>query len=57
MKKIKELSKKLGVTINDVVMCATSCALKEYFRIRNDPLGKPGNKKLLQVLMPANIRF
>lgn len=57
MKSIKELSKKLGVTINDVVMCSTSCALKEYFRIRNDPLGKADNKEELQVLMPANIRF
>ena len=44
MKDIKELSKKLGVTINDVVMSATSCSLKEYFRIRNDPLGKEENK-------------
>jgi hypothetical protein len=39
MKKIKDLSKKLGVTVNDILMCATSAAFKEYFRIRGDKLG------------------
>ena len=37
--KIKSLSKKLGVTINDIVMCALSTGVKEYFKIKGDPLG------------------
>ena len=39
MKQIKALSKKLNVTINDLVMSATSCAFREYFRINGDKLG------------------
>jgi NRPS condensation-like uncharacterized protein len=39
MKQIKDLSKKLGITVNDILMCATSSAFKEYFRIRGDKLG------------------
>ena len=32
VKAIKELSKKLGVTINDLVICALSTSMKEYFK-------------------------
>ena len=56
LQKIKDLSKKLGVTINDIVMCATSSAFKQYFKMKGDPLGE-GEGKEIQVLMPANIRF
>jgi len=33
MKQLKELSKKLKVTINDIAMCATSKAVKKYFEV------------------------
>ena len=33
MKQIKNLSKMLKVTINDIAMCATSKAVKKYFEI------------------------
>lgn len=39
MQELKDLSKKIGVTVNDVLMCATTAALKEYFRIRGDKIG------------------
>lgn len=39
MVEIKELTKKLGVTINDVIMCATSTAIKQYLKSKGDPLG------------------
>jgi len=34
--KIKALSKKLGITINDIVLSATSTAMKEYLTMRGD---------------------
>ena len=40
MQELKELSKKVGVTVNDILMCATTSALKEYFRIRGDKIGE-----------------
>ena len=33
LKEIKDLSKKLGVTINDVLMTALSTSLKQYFKL------------------------
>ena len=56
MARMKATSKKLGVTINDLVMCATSCAFKKYFQMKGDKLGQ-GEGKSIQVLMPANMRF
>lgn len=56
---IKDLSKKVGVTINDILMSATSSAFKKYFKLKGDPIGdlKDGDKKSgLNVLMPANVR-
>jgi len=32
MKQIKDLSKKCGVTVNDILMCATSSAISEYLK-------------------------
>ena len=55
--KVKALSKKLGVTINDVVMCALSTGFKEYFKIKGDPLGLAETKGNLSVLIPASIRW
>ena len=61
MQELKDLSKKIGVTVNDVLMCATTAALKEYFRIRGDKLGdaevEGSTPPMIQVLLPANIRF
>jgi hypothetical protein len=54
--RMKNASKKLGVTINDLVMCATSCAFDGYFKMKGDPNGQ-GEGKSIQVLMPANMRF
>jgi hypothetical protein len=39
MKDIKDLSKKAGCTVNDILMSATSAAFKSYFRLRGDKLG------------------
>ena len=33
---IKDLSKKLGYTINDVIFCAVSSAIKKLFREQKD---------------------
>jgi len=57
MQSIKDLSKKLGISINDLIMSATSVTLKEYFRINGDPIGLSDKKEELSVFMPANIRY
>ena len=60
MKAIKDLSKKAGCTVNDILMSATSAAFKSYFRLRGDKLGSvPDHHKdsMMNALMPANIRF
>jgi len=60
MKDIKDLSKKAGCTVNDILMSATSAAFKSYFKLRGDPLGSypdHDKKSMINVLMPANIRF
>lgn len=36
-KDIRQMSKTLGVTINDVVTCAISSAMKQFFIENNDP--------------------
>mgnify|MGYP000951456779 CR=1 FL=1 len=55
--KVKDLSKKLGVTINDIVMCALSTAIKEYLKNKGDPLGEENAQGNLSVMIPANIRW
>ena len=54
--KLKELGKKLKLTINDIVLTATSQAIKEYMKIAGDPLGTNDDAKI-NILMPANIRY
>ena len=54
---VKDLSKKLGVTINDIVMCALSTAIKEYLKSKGDPLGEENAEGNLSVMIPANIRW
>lgn len=49
--KIKDASKKLDVTINDVVLCALTTSLNTIFKEKKDPA------KHIQVVIPANIRF
>jgi len=48
---IKKLSKSMGVTINDLVMCAITTSLGKIFKEKKDPAEK------IQILIPANIRF
>lgn len=48
---IKGMSKKLGVTINDVVTCAISASIKQLFEENGD------KSKEIQIAIPANIRF
>ena len=60
MKDIKDLSKKAGCTVNDILLSATSAAFKNYFKIRGDDLGSyPDHHKdsTINAVMPANIRF
>lgn len=60
MKDIKDLSKKAGCTVNDILMSATSAAVKNYFRLRGDELGSVPDhhkKSVINALMPANIRL
>jgi len=45
------MSKKFGVTINDVIMCATSAALKTLFEEKKDKTTE------INMVIPANIRF
>lgn len=48
---IKQASKKLGVTINDMVLCALTTSLKVIFKEKND------TSKDITICIPANIRF
>ena len=48
---MKILSKKLGVTINDIVTCAITTALRKLFDKNGD------TNKDIQLVIPANIRF
>lgn len=57
---IKELSKKMGCTINDVLIAATSSAFKQYFKMKGDPIGSLDDfdkNSAINAFMPANIRF
>lgn len=54
---VKDLSKKLGVTINDVVCCALSTSLKQYFKLKGDKLGNAEVHKHIQLMMPASLRW
>ena len=60
MKNVKDLSKKVGCTVNDILMCATSTAFKSYFKMHDDDLGKlddTDSESYINAFMPANIRF
>lgn len=60
IKEVKDLSKKLGCTVNDLFMSAVSSALKDYFRIRGDKVGKiddKDKKSYVNAIMPVNIRW
>ena len=48
---MKAASKKLGVTINDMVLCALTTSLKVIFKEQND------DTKDITICIPANIRF
>ena len=49
--KLKTATKKLNVTINDVVMCALTTSLNKIFKRNGD------TTKDISLLIPANIRF
>ena len=49
--KIKDLSKKLGITINDLVSSSISVSLNQIFKENNQPV------KEALICIPANIRF
>ena len=49
---LKETSKKLNITINDLVMCSLSAALKTLFSEHGDTTSTEFN-----LIIPANIRF
>ena len=58
MPKIKDLSKKLGITVNDLLVSATGAALKDYLKLAGDKVGSmPDNEAQINVMIPANIRF
>jgi len=48
---MKGLSKKIGVTINDIMASALSAAMYRLFKENGDP------NKEIKLLVPANIRF
>ena len=48
---LKGLSKKIGVTINDIVASALSSSLHKLFKEHGD------NNTEIQLFVPANIRF
>ena len=50
--KVKDLSKKLGITINDLVTCSISNALNTLFKENGDQ-----DIDKVQIGVPANIRF
>ena len=58
LKELKDLSKKLKLTINDVVLSATSKAVQEYFKLTGDKLGmQPDGQAKINIMIPANIRY
>ena len=48
---IKSATKKLGITINDMVLCALTTSLNVIFKEHKD------ESKDIQIVIPANIRF
>lgn len=48
---IKKASRHFGVTINDVMMCALSNALAQFFEEQKD------TSKQINIIIPANIRW
>ena len=58
MKCLKDLSKKLGVSINDVLVSSTTSALKQLFKQKGDKLGSmPDGKAKINLVIPTNIRL
>ena len=51
MNEMKDLSKKLGVTINDIVTCSISTSINTIFKGRGD------NNESIQIVIPGNVRF
>lgn len=51
LKDVKSLSKKLGVTINDLITTAVSMSLKKIFIEKGD------KSEQVQICVPANVRF
>ena len=54
---IKALSKKSGVTINDIVILAMCSGLKKYLKDKGDPCGADNVETDIQIMMPANLRW
>lgn len=48
---MKEFSKKMGISINDLVLCALTTTLNTIFKENNDPVEE------FKIVVPANIRF
>lgn len=48
---MKEFSKKMGISINDFVLCALTTTLNTIFKENNDPVEE------FKIVVPANIRF
>lgn len=48
---LKATSKKMNVTVNDIILCALTTALHSYFLEKNEKVER------VKVLIPANIRF
>ena len=54
MRKFKDLAKKLGVTVNDVLVSATGAAVKDYLKYAGDKMGNmPDGKAIINVVCPA----
>lgn len=49
--RIKNLSKKLNISINDIILSSLTTSLKSLFMQQND------DSTHIQMLLPANIRF
>jgi NRPS condensation-like uncharacterized protein len=48
---LKETSKKMKITVNDIMMCALTTALNQMFKDKNEKVSQ------VQLMIPANIRF
>ena len=60
MKDVKDLSKKLNCTINDLFMSSTSAAFKAYFKMKGEKLGMLADSdkaNYVNTFMPFNIRW